>query len=219
MTSSAYRQSSAVTADREQLDPANTLYSRMPLVRLDAEALYDTLLLVACRLDESHFGPADPVQARADGLVTPRGTPRGWRRLLYVQQSRKQLATHLENFDYPQMNPNCLERRDSTVAPQALHLMNNGMVHELAGQFARRVRREVGAGSAEQVERVYLIALSRFPGNEEKRVAGEALSKLADEWFRHLAAAGKPDRDAAELMALTSFCHTIMNSAGFLYVD
>ncbi len=45
MTSSTYRQSSAVTPEREKLDPDNALCSRMPLVRLDAEALYDTLLL------------------------------------------------------------------------------------------------------------------------------------------------------------------------------
>ena len=53
MTSSTYRQSSAVTPEHEQLDPDNALFSRMPLVRLDAEALYDTLLLVAGRLDET----------------------------------------------------------------------------------------------------------------------------------------------------------------------
>ena len=61
------------------------------------------------------------------------------------------------------MNPNCIERRDSTVAPQALHLMNNGMVEQLAEHFAERVRREAGTDPAQQVERVYLIALSRPP--------------------------------------------------------
>src|SRR5207244_3134806 len=70
MTSATYRQSSAVTPDRERLDPDNALLSRMPLARLDAEALYDTLLLAAGRLDEARFGPPDPVQARPDGLVT-----------------------------------------------------------------------------------------------------------------------------------------------------
>ena len=56
------------TPELAKLDPENALYSRMPLVRLDAEALYDTLLLVAGRLDETRVGPADPVQvARATG--------------------------------------------------------------------------------------------------------------------------------------------------------
>ena len=77
-----------------------------------------------------------------------------------MQQTRKQLPTHLETFDFPQMNPNCLERRDSTVAPQALHLMNNGMV-DAAGRATspERVGREAGDDPAGQVERVYRIAL------------------------------------------------------------
>src|SRR5262249_6091682 len=160
----------------------NALYSRMPLVRLDAEALYDTLLLVAGRLDETRFGPADAVQARPDGLVTPAGTERGWRRLGYVQQTRKLLPTHLESFDFPQMNPNCVERRESTVAPQALHLLNNGMVHQLAERFAERVRRESGNDVVKQVERVYWIALGRPPRAEEREVGTNALQKLASQW-------------------------------------
>ena len=39
MTSAAYRQSSAVTPEREKADPENALVSRMPLTRLDAESL------------------------------------------------------------------------------------------------------------------------------------------------------------------------------------
>jgi hypothetical protein len=219
MTSATYRQCSGVTADRGRLDPDNALLSRMPLVRLDAEALYDTLLLVAGRLDETPSGPADTVHVRGDGLVTPAGSARGWRRLLYVRQARKQLPTHLETFDYPQMSPNCLERRDSTVAPQALHLLNNGMVRELAGHFARRVGREAGADAAKQVEASYWIALSRPPSAEEREVGVGALNALTEKWAKHLAATGAPNRDAAGRKALATFCHALMNSAGFLYVD
>ncbi|MBI1915211.1 MAG: PSD1 domain-containing protein [Planctomycetes bacterium] len=214
MTSSTFRQSSAVTPDQEKLDPDNALYSRIPLVRLDAEALYDTLLLVASRLDSTPFGQPDAVGVRADGLVTPTGTARGWRRLIYVRQARKQIPTHLESFDYPNMNPNCLERRESTVAPQALHLMNNGTVHQLAEHFAARVSREAGTDPSKQIEKVYCIALGRPPSNEEKEIGMAALRKFADRW-----AAGKQDRDAAGQKALTTYCHAIMNSAGFLYVD
>jgi mono/diheme cytochrome c family protein len=219
MTSTTYRQSSAVGAARKKLDPDNALYSRMPLVRLDAEALYDTQLLIAGRLDEAMFGSADPVQARSDGLVSPTPTARGWRRLVYVRQARKQLPTHLENFDYPQMNPNCLERRDSTVAPQALHLMNNSMVHQLAEHFARRVSREAGPDPARRTETVYWIALGRPPSDEEKKLGVDALNKLTARWAKHLVEAGTPSRDEATLKALTTYCHAIMNSAGFLYVD
>ena len=116
------------------------------------------------------------------------------------------------------MNPNCLERRDSTVAPQALHLMNNGTVHQLAESFARRVSREAGNDPAHRIDRVYWLALSRPPSAEEKAIGLLALRKLTDTWARH-AVAGKSDRDDSALKALTTFCHAVVNSAGFLYVD
>ena len=178
MTSVTYRQASAVTPAHERLDPQNAFFSRMPLVRLDAEQLYDALLAVAGRLDETPFGPGDGVAARPDGLFTPVGGERGWRRLVYVNQMRKQMPTHLENFDYPQMNPNCVERRDSTVAPQALHLMNNGMVQDLANHFAARVAREAGPEPARQIERAYSIATSRLPSEEERAIALDVFDKL-----------------------------------------
>ena len=219
MTSAAYRQSSAISPDAKKLDPTNALYSRMPLVRLDAESLYDSILLVASKLDETRGGPADAVQSRQDGLITPTGTAKGWRRLVYVQQTRKQIPTHAETFDFPQMNPNCIERRDSTVAPQALHLMNNDMVEQLATEFAKRIRREAGGYPARQVDAVHMIALSRAPTAEEKKLGVAVLEDLADEWEKQLPATGKPDRETAELKALATYCHAILNSAAFLYVD
>jgi hypothetical protein len=219
MTSSTYRQSSAVPAEVKKADPDNALFSRMPLTRLDAESLYDTLLLVAGRLDETRYGPPDAVQTRPDGLVTPTGTGRGWRRLIYLRQARKQMATHLENFDFPQMNPNCIERRDSTVAQQALFLMNNKMIDELAEAFAERVRQDVGANAEAQVQRIYEIALSRSPNAEEKTIALNALRTLTDHWAKHVAEPGAANLDTAPQKALTTFCHVIMNSAGFIYVD
>lgn len=219
MTSSTYRQSSAIRQDVARLDPQNALYSRMPLVRLDAEALYDSLLLVAGRLNEKPFGPADAVQSRADGLVTPTGTEGSWRRLIYVQQLRKRLATHLESFDFPQMNPNCIERRDSMVAPQALHLMNNGMVLELSDQFAERVMREVGSDPVKQISFVYKIALSRPPNAEEEQIGLETLQKLESAWSKQLTANGQTDPATINAKTLAAYCHAIINSAAFLFVD
>src|SRR5947208_13742357 len=97
--------------------------------------------------------------------------------------------------------------------------MNNGMVYQLAEHFAARVSRAAGLDPAKQIEKVYLIALSRPPSDEEKEIGVAALRKFADRWAKHFTAAGKPDREAAGRKALTTFCHAIMNSAGFLYVD
>src|SRR5262249_30339450 len=125
------------------------------------------------------------------------------------------IPTHLEAFDFPQMNPNCLERRDSTVAPQALYLMNNARIAGLAETFAKRVSAEAGAEPTAQVERVYWIAVGRGPNADEKEVGVGALKELAAEWAKD----GKLDPAAAGEKALASYCHAIVNAAGFLYVD
>jgi hypothetical protein len=197
VTSSAYRQTSAVTETQQRLDPDNALLSRMPLRRMDAEELNDSVLLAAGRLDQTRSGVPAPVLVRDDGLVTPIGTAKGWRRSIYVQQRRTNLPTMLENFDLPQMNPNCVERVNSTVATQALQLLNNATVYELAGALAERVQREAGAGHAQQVERLYWIVLSRPPAGQERALAVEALSRVT----------------------LAKLGHTLLNSAAFLYID
>jgi len=213
MTSNAYRQSSAVTPELRKADSDNRLISRMPLKRMEAEVLNDTILQVAGRLDARMFGPPDPVVVRDDGLVTPIQLPTGWRRGIYVNQRRSEVPTMLDNFDFPQLSPACLTRTQSNVAPQALHLLNNATIYELSEDFANRLENEAGSDVRRQVEQAYWLALSRAPTAEEMRVASDDLLKLKQ-------AAAKDVKDAdAEHKALTAFCHTILNSAAFLYID
>jgi hypothetical protein len=209
MTSSVYRQSSAVTTEAD-----NNLLSRMPLRRLEAEELRDALLFVAGQLDETRYGPADPVSVLPNGLVQS-----GKRRSIYVQQLRKHPASLLESFDLPAMNPNCLQRQDSLVALQALHLLNDSAVRELAGQLAERVRGVAGDAPAQQIGRLYIVALGRPPDASEEAACVETLSKLTEQWAKQMQDAAAPTQREAERRALTTVCHTIMNSAGFLYID
>ncbi len=213
MTSSTYRQSSAVTPRAEQLDPENALLSRMSLRRMDAEVLLDTLAYVAGRLDETPFGFPAPVVVKDDGSITPIPTEKGWRRGIYTLQRRKEMPTILADFDLPQMSPNCLERSESTVAPQALYLLNDELVRKLADSFAQRLIREVGADPAQQIERMYWIALGRPPKNDERQVTLEDLQKLRDAF----AASGSGPE--AEKRALARVCHSLMNTGAFIYID
>jgi len=207
MTSTAYRQSSRVTPDRERLDPDDTLLSRMQLRRMDAEELHDSLLLAAGCLDETRYGPADAVEGRADGLVTPVGTARGWRRAIYARQERKVRSTILDDFDLPAMNPNCGARRSSTTATQALHLLNNLWVANLAERLASRVALEVGteASPRAQVEAASWIALSRPPTKEEEEAALEGIARITHAWTPQ--------------GAFGAYCHALINSAAFIYID
>jgi hypothetical protein len=214
MTSNTYQQTSTVTPRQEQLDPDNRLLSRMPLRRMEAEVLRDSLLWAAGQLDETRFGPAEPVKVRADGLVSS-----GKRRSVYVQQLRKQPPSLLESFDLPAMNPNCLQRSESLVAPQALYLLNDTAVREMAAQFADRVHQVAGDEPTRQVQRIYWTVLSRPPNAEEQAACVQTLMRLAEEWTRQLATSGNPSKSEAAQKALTTLCHTVINSAVFLYID
>ena len=86
--------------------------------------------------------------------------------------------TILECFDLPRPTPNCLERKQSTVAPQALHLLNNQTIDKLTLSFADRVTREAGADLAEQIYKCYDLALSRSPTSAEEKLALQALGQL-----------------------------------------
>ena len=212
VTSRAYRQSSRTTAEAVRRDPDNRWLGRMPLRRMDAEELHDTLLQAVGELDVTPGGPSDPIEVREDGMVTVTRTARGWRRALYGTHRRKQPITLLEAFDRPQMNPNCTERPESTVAPQALQLMNSERVNTLAASFARRVRSVAGAaGVGEQIRVAFELALGRPPSGEEAAAAITAIGR----WSRTPA----PAAGRAAVDPLQRFCHALLNSAGFLYVD
>ena len=204
MTSSAYRQASFVATKQAELDPDNRLLSRMPLRRMEAEEVRDSLLLIAGELDERPFGPADAVQVQSDGLVLS-----GKRRSIYVQQLRKHPASLLESFDLPAMNPNCLQRAESLVAPQALQLLNDKSIRDLAARFADRVLKDAVNDPTRQIRLVYRIALCRLPNDEEQAACVETLERLKLEL----------KNSEAERQALATICHTIMNSAAFLYLD
>lgn len=189
MTSSVYRQSSAITAQRERLDPDNALLSRMPMRRMEGEVLRDSLLLLADRLDATPFGPPDALKARADGMVTVaprRGVERSWRRSIYALKRRTQPLTLLQNFDLPQMNPNCTLRSESIVAPQALHLTNDALIRELAVAFAERLEKEAADDPPSQVELAFELATGRRPTPEKRRAAEQSLDELAATWLRKL---------------------------------
>ncbi len=240
LNSRAWQQVSDLTDELETRDPENALVSRMPLRRMEAEVVRDSLLMVSGRLDLTPFGIPDSVKVRPDGLVVSTESDNGWRRSLYVMHRRRELPTILETFDQPQMIPNCTSRPTSTVASQALHLLNNGMVRQLAEAFAERIRQEAGPEPYRQVERAFQVSLSRSPSDAEREVSIKALDQLRTAWAAELqetsaeattsddgATSGEQnapakksgDQPTPEQRALANLCHSLLNSAAFLYID
>ena len=221
MTSAAYRQTSSPGPLSLERDPGNRLLSRFPLRRLDADALRDSILKVSGRLDPTRYGPADELEIKPDGEVIAKESPEGYRRSIYVRQRRSQPLSLLESFDAPLLVPNCLKRPHSTVSSQALQLENSELVRLSARHMAGRVIDAAGEDPARQIERVYLLALTRPPTSQESAKAEEVLRRLTREWKRHLEVEvpEEPVASKAEWLGLASLCHTFLNSAEFLYVN
>jgi len=215
LVSQTYRQSSFTTAHAQILDPDNQFWSRMMVRRLDAESLRDSLLSVAGRLDHSMFGPPAAVTVRDDGLVMQKqNQDSGLRRSIYVQMRRTEMPSLLSLFDYPEMRPNCVQRSTSTVSLQSLLLQNNLRVHQWAGDLAVSILAETDSQHTEVAQLAYETTFCRPPTVDELTEANEMIARFRTGWRN----AGSPEADI-ERLALTTFCHTLINSAEFSYID
>ena len=221
LTSTAYRQSSLFDETKHAADLDNVLLSRFPLRRLDADAIRDAVLKASERLDPKPFGPADEIEVKPDGEIVAKDSPQGQRRGIYLQQRRSKPLTMFEAFDAPQLKPNCLRRTKSTVASQALQMMNSEILRTNSRYLAGRIIDAVGDDPTALVERVYLTALSRPPSAEERTDGVSTLTEMTKAWGRRLEeqVPMEPKWMKARWLALAALCHTVLNSAEFLYID
>jgi hypothetical protein len=221
VTSQAYRQSSKVDAKLSAADPDNVLVSRMTLRRMDAETLYDSLLTTTGRMDSTLFGAPTEVTITPDKEVIVKPGPNGFRRSIYILHRRQTPMSLLDAFDEPIMTPNCTERRRSNVATQALHMMNGSMTWDLARYMAGRVIDESDGSRAKQIELIYLRAYSRPPTAEEVKIGVEAIGEFQKQWPARLATDNDaaPRAESANWLAIANYCHAILNSAEFSFID
>ncbi|MFO0809850.1 MAG: PSD1 and planctomycete cytochrome C domain-containing protein [Gemmataceae bacterium] len=160
LASAVYAQDGRSDEARAAVDRENLLWWRRPARRLEAEAVRDAILAASGRLDPTMFGPGT-----LDNSMT--------RRSLYFFVKRSKLVPMMTLFDAPDSLQDLAVRSTTTIAPQALHLMNNPAVRECAVALAQR------AGG---VDRAYELALARKPTDEERADAAEFLrgGSLAD---------------------------------------
>ena len=222
MTSTAYRQSSRLDSTRQTTDPDNAMLSRMPLRRMEAEQLYDSILNVTGQLDETAFGPPVPVEIKPAGEVVGEGSRKqGWRRSIYMLQRRSTPITMLEVFDLPALSPNCIQRSYSTVPTQLLELTNSEVMRERARYWAGRLIDEFGMNQEKQIEQIYLQTYARRPSDEEMRLASREIAELSKQWDIHMENEkfDAPRAAAARWAALADFCQAALGSPEFAYID
>jgi hypothetical protein len=207
VTSATYRQASRTEPANAAADPENTWLWRHAPQRLDGEAIRDALLAASGRLNPALGGPAvfpklpaELTKLSSKGAVwpvSPRSEDRR-RRSLYVFVRRNLRFPFFEAFDRPDTNASCPRRAVTTIAPQALTLLNGELAAESAAALAERVVREAGTERDAQVERIYRLASGRAPDAFESRLAVEFLR-----------------RDPS----LAHYCLAILNANEFVYVD
>jgi mono/diheme cytochrome c family protein len=200
LTSATYRQSALAPAPAMALkkDPENRLLWRGSTRRLDAEQIRDAILAASGELD-----------LQMGGLSVPASTPR---RTIYVKVLRNKHDPLLDVFDAPEGFTSTAQRNVTTTPTQALLLFNGKQLQERAQAFARRLAREHPGGLDEQVAAAYRLSYGRPPEPAEQT---RALQFLQDQ-ARHaeVSAAG-----SGQSSLLEDFCHALLNSNEFIYVD
>ena len=165
--------------------------------RLEAEVIRDSLSGVSGALDPKMFGPGTLDEASK-------------RRSIYFTMKRSKLIPSLIVFDAPDGTVGVGERSSTTIAPQALLLMNNKQVREYAHGLAKRSAPPESVAIEQAIENAYRIALARDPNRDEM---AEGLAFIKRQMVSY-----KEKADAREL-ALTDFCQVMMCLNEFVYVE
>ena len=199
LSSATYQQGSKTDPAALKLDPGNTLVSHRSPQRLQAEAIRDSLLFVSGTLDTNMFGPGTLDEASR-------------RRSIYFTVKRSQLIPAMQVFDAPEPLVSQGTRPTTTVAPQALLLMNSRHVRSWAESFAKRCSTDQGISLTTSITKAYSLALSRAPSKDERT---EALRFIERQTTRYRAE-GKTD---APQRALIDLAQVVLSLNELIYVE
>ena len=216
LLSKTWQQSSTRTAAARQLDPANTLLAGFPRLRLDAEALRDTLLSLSGQLDLTPGG-AHPFPPMTEWNFTQHNPFKAVydhkKRSVYLMTQRTQRHPYLGIFDAADPSISVGQRSNTTTPLQSLYLLNNPFVHGQAEAFAHRILAE-RPDDAARLELVWKLTFSRLPRADETEQSLAFLDQAR--------AALQPDAmpaDKLDLEAWTALARSLLRTNEFLYLD
>ena len=206
MLSNTYQASSVADEAGLQKDPENRYLSRMNRRRLDGDAVRDTVLAVAGTLNLK-MGGVGVIPPLTKEEIQAARMPQLWpanpdpnehnRRSVYLQMKRSLTLPMLQIFDAPDTATSCPRRESSTVAPQALALMNSEFSVAQAAQFAARIKKQAGEDPEASLEGGWRLAFGRSPTAEERQTA----------------------LDYVRRNSLERLCLLMFNMSEFIYVD
>ncbi len=172
MTSATYTQASLDRPDAGAIDPDNRLLWKQNRQRLEFEALHDSVLAVSGQLDTKLGGPA----------VRLFGGNR--RRAVYGYIDRLEFPSLLTTFDVPNPAGSVPERTNTTVAPQALFLMNGPFARDAAKKLVASPALQKLTDPGDRLDLLYLTVYGRKPSSDERKLALVFVSKgsASDRW-------------------------------------
>ncbi|MDA0658645.1 MAG: PSD1 and planctomycete cytochrome C domain-containing protein [Planctomycetota bacterium] len=213
------RVGTSVAVSAELVDPGNELLWKMRLRRLESECIRDAMLSASGSLNPEIGGAPVLTVVQPDGMTVisdkqPNSPAARWRRSLYLLNRRQCNLSFLSVFDQPSMNVNCVARQASAVPLQSLTMMNGDLVWEQAEQLARRVLREAGGNTDDQIVLAFRLTLARKPDADE-------VSRFQAYLTGQAALMESPNAGAEQgsFRALVSFCQTLLNTNEFIYVE
>jgi hypothetical protein len=226
LTSAAYLESAAFDPSRAQLDPENRWLWRRRPQRLEAEVLRDAVFDVSGVLNLEPYGPAFKPPIPAEAIVArntkdpypqdARDTPATRRRTVYMFHKRVVQHPLMQVFDGPDAAVSCGRRSCTTVAPQALALLNDSLLRNRGVDFARRLAKLAEGSPERTVDWAFRLALSRSPTDSERSASLEFLESQARR--RAEREPSLPPQEA-RLQAVADFCQTLFSTNEFVYID
>jgi hypothetical protein len=217
MLSHAYQLSTSADAALLKADPENRLFGRANRRRLEAEVIRDTILLVSGKLDR--FPGDSPVASLGEEAIDT-GSKGGLqaqidaslRRSVYLPVIRNDLPKIFEVFDFADPDVTTGRRDATTVATQALFLMNSSFVMEQAQHTAKRLLALPGDDAARLTD-LYRRALGRTPTEKETTAAVAFLAR-----FKQSVLAKNPKADV-DVEAWAAVCMAVFGCTEFRFVD
>lgn len=225
MCSNTYRMSKAWNPEYGAADPSNEKLWRFPFRRLEVEPLCDSMLAVSGQLNRQMYGPsmypAIPRQileghSDPNAIWKPFDEYDASRRSVYTFIKRSLVVPILEVLDLCDTVRSSAQRSVTSVAPQALTLLNGDFVNRQSEHFSRRLEREAGTVPQAQIELAWKLAFCRKPSAVETNAMLEFLA--TETRARQQAQAGLTI-DEARHLSLVQMCRAIFNLNEFAYAD
>jgi hypothetical protein len=207
--SQTFQQSSAHSQVAEDRDPDNRLLHHYPTRRLEAEAVRDSMLMVSGQLDSTLYGrPIDPprtVEDSAKRLFSGPLDSHG-RRSLYMKMSIMDPPKFLVAFNLPDLKLPTGRRDVTNVPAQALALLNDPLVIQLATAWGERVVQDGHQNPRQRVRAMFISAIGRLPRQSE-----------VDRWTAALMGMSQSGDPLTDRQAWSDLAHAFFNAKEFLY--